>query len=486
MEILATVLPKEEKAMRKAAQKRYLTLTSMPMLPVCVGLSVALMLRWLYQLWPGPRRLVTVGGIALMASIVNVVPAQATDVIIINGSGCQVTEEDAVGLLLHSNLYLRIDFPDSHWRLGLRNDGLKGLSLVDVSLQAAQFTSKQYLIKHAGMAEIFVPYDDGTYNDYDMDRSNAMDQIDAADLPAQLGSLVYLRKPSGIYYIRDPYPKVAVECREAGIAWLCKDGPNRIRRRVHEIVVWGVYDADNYDNIIEYTFHEDGSISFRYGATGYNLVSNPNAPHVHNGLWRVSTKLFGRTDNQALYFQHVESMNGTYATDSEPQITNEAALVWDPFKFNNVIVQSDSQMNDYGHLMGYEFLPGTRTGTGRFSQRPQDKELWTLADYYVTNDDPGDDGSGSGMDNWRYTWYSPDDYLLRYVERQQIVGADGDAVAIWYIGSAHHDPTDEDNWKGSGERSGVTLVHWTGFDMKPHNLFDYNPLGGPRRCDVPE
>ena len=134
-----------------------------------------------------------------------------------------------------------------------------------------------------------------------------------------------------------------------------------------------------------------------------------------------------------------------------PQIANETSLDWDPFKFNSVIVQSASQVNSYGHLMGYEFLPGSRTGTGRFSQRPADRQLWTLADYYVSNDNPGEDGSGSGKDNWRYTWYSPDDYLLRYVGDSQIVGAaTGDGIAVWYIGSAHHDPSDLDNQKGSG------------------------------------
>ena len=470
--------------MRKAAQNRSLTPTSMAMLQVCVGLSVGAILRWLYRLWSSPGRWVTVSGVALMASILYVVPAQATDVVIINGSDCQVTEEDAIGVQLHSNLYLRVDFLNSHWRFGLRNDGLKGLSLVDVSLQAAQLPSRQYMIKHAGMAEAFIPYDNGSYSDYDMTGNNKMDQIYAADLPAQLASLVYLREASGNYYIRDPYPKVGVECRETGIAWRCTYQSIHSRYRAHEVVVWGVYQADNYENIIEYTFHEDGSINFRYGATGYVLTGEPNAAHVHNGLWRVSTQLFGRTDNQVLQFQHVESPDGTMAMDSEPQIANEASLVWNPFQFTSVIVQSDSQMNDYGHLMGYEFLPLDRTGSGRFSQHPQDKELWTLADYYVTNDDPGDDGSGSGMDNWRYTWYSPDDYLVRYVDRHQIIGAEGDAIAVWYIGSAHHLPNDSDNRRGSGNHSsGVTLVHWSGFDMVPHNLFDYNPLGGEPRCN---
>ena len=450
---------------------------------LCFASAIAAILQLIHRRRDAQLHRVITIAITVIAFSVNLVSAHATDRIIINGSGCQVTEEDAVGIFLQSNLYLRIDFPDSHWRFGLRNDGLKGLSLVDVSLQAGQFASKQYMIKHAGMADIFVPYDDGSYSPYDMRGSyNNMDQIDAADLPAQLGSLVYLRQASGNNYIRDPYPKVAVECRETGIAWLCKQPGNHTRRRVYEVVVWGVYDGGNYDNIIEYTFKEDGGVGFRYGATGYNLPGKTSAPHVHNGLWRMSTKLFGRTDNEVLQFQHLMSADGTSATDSEPQITNETSLDWDPFKFNSVIVQSTTRTNSYGHLMGYEFLPGNRTGTGRFSQRPADKELWTLADYYVSNDNPGEDGSGSGMNNWRYTWYSPDDYLLRYVGDSQIVGSTGDGIAIWYIGSAHHDPSDLDNQKGSGDRTGVTLVHWSGFDMEPHDLFDYNPLGGPPKC----
>jgi len=31
-------------------------------------------------------------------------------------------------------------------------------------------------------------------------------------------------------------------------------------------------------------------------------------------------------------------------------------------------------------------------------------------------------------------------------------------------------------------------MHWSGFDLVPHNLFDANPLGGPHRnlCDGPD
>ena len=158
-------------------------------------------------------RLLMAGGIALMALLTSSVAfAQGRDKIIIDGNACQVTEEDAfpfLGQFFQQNLYLRVDFPDSdsHWRFGLRNDGLKGLSIVDVAIQAAQFTSKQYMIKHAGLADIFVPYDDGTFNPYDMHYSdNSMDQIESADLPTYLSSLVYLRSLA-VSYTHSPSPR---------------------------------------------------------------------------------------------------------------------------------------------------------------------------------------------------------------------------------------------------------------------------------------
>ncbi len=125
------------------------------------------------------------------------------------------------------------------------------------------------------------------------------------------------------HYVRDSVPKVAVECREVGLGWLCKEPGSHVRRRIHDVVVWGVFDAYNYDYIIEYTFHEDGGISFRDGATGYNLPGGQSKPHVHNPFWRVSTKLFNRTDNQAFEFVHVEDSNGYIATDSEQPIPTE-------------------------------------------------------------------------------------------------------------------------------------------------------------------
>src|SRR5208337_468148 len=105
----------------------------------------------------GNSRRLLACGIALLAILFAITSAWATDVVLINGNGCTVTEEAAVGLLLPQDLYLRIDFPNTHWRFGLRNLGMKGTQVTNVTVQGAQYTSPQYIIKRAGLAEMFVP-----------------------------------------------------------------------------------------------------------------------------------------------------------------------------------------------------------------------------------------------------------------------------------------------------------------------------------------
>ena len=426
--------------------------------------------------WPSTTLRAVLIGSMVATLLLAVIPATATDVRIINGSGCQVTEEDAVGIFLHQDLYLRIDYPNTHWRFGLRNMGLKGTQMLDVTLQGAQWSSPQYLIKRAGMAEMFVPYDDRSETYYDMSFGyNRMDQMDPADLPSSNASLVYFRNQNGNYYVRDTVPKLVVECRDEGVGWLCKEPGNHMRRRIQEVVIWSVFDAYNYDYIIEYTFHEDGRITFRSGATGYNLPYNTSEPHVHNGLWRVSTKLLDRDDNEALQFVHQEDPNGYIAHDSYLPIPNEETTDWSEPQFSNVTVQSTTQTNDYGHYIGYQFYPFNRWGQGHF------EETFTQHDEDLTNDNPGEDGTGTGYNDWLYSWYNPNSYLLQYLNGQPL-GQTGDGIVMWYFGSTHHEPTDADNQMGNGGRTGITLVHWMGFEMVPHNFFDYNPLGGPQRC----
>ena len=61
-------------------------------------------------------------------------------------------------------------------------------------------------------------------------------------------------------------------------------------------------------------------------------------------------------------------------------------------------------------------------------------------------------------------------------------------VVLWYNSSIHHHASDEDrpssaNSPGQTEYVyGIVLAKWAGFDLVPHNFFNFNPMGGPRRC----
>ena len=49
-------------------------------------------------------------------------------------------------------------------------------------------------------------------------------------------------------------------------------------------------------------------------------------------------------------------------------------------------------------------------------------------------------------------------------------------IVLWYKGSVHHHPRDEDGEIVNGYWHGVALLMWTGFLLKPHNLFDRTPF----------
>jgi Cu2+-containing amine oxidase len=49
-------------------------------------------------------------------------------------------------------------------------------------------------------------------------------------------------------------------------------------------------------------------------------------------------------------------------------------------------------------------------------------------------------------------------------------------VVVWYYGGAHHLVRDEDGKIVNGVWQGEAHIMWTGFMLKPHNLFDKTPL----------
>ena len=169
----------------------------------------------------------------------------------------------------------------------------------------------------------------------------------------------------------------------------------------------------------------------------------------------------------------LEQVVGLQAVDLEVPFNSgfEGFEDWDPKEFNTILVEG-AYTNAWGNLMGYELEP-LRTGTARhFAQASGGQELWSQHDFWVTRADRPETVA------WSSPWKNPDDYLVPFINGKSV--SDG-PVALWYLTSAHHGPTDED--RDLNGNFAVTLTHWFGFSLRPHNFFDHNPLGGPSKCD---
>jgi Cu2+-containing amine oxidase len=324
------------------------------------------------------------------------------------------------------------------------------------------------ILYQAGLADIFVPYHvDTNARFYDLNQFAPLDAVTSQDAGPN-GSLITLTN--------ETHPTVVAETRDRGIGWLCK-GTTQASYRSHEYVIWSVSDAGNYDNIVQYSFRDDGSIGFRMGNTGYNSPTHMLEAHMHNGLWRVDMDLKGSAGDSALWSTHNEPLPPSYgsvgllrALDSDAYMGVEGARSVSPTQFASLEIQ-DSSVNAYGHHPAYEFHPFEEGVSRHYG--PNDG--WTQNDAYVTVYHSNELGFTTNSDK-------PDAYLLGALSGELVTNND---LVVWIKASAHHEPSDEDrspNDIGTNLVTGVTGVHWSGFDAEPHNFFNYNPMGAPVRC----
>jgi primary-amine oxidase len=323
-------------------------------------------------------------------------------------------------------------------------------------------------VTQAGTAEIFVPYHNGTFRPYDLQWSQYLDQVTLADAGPN-GSIHTLTN--------ETVPTVVTELRDRGVGWLCKGGtgyapsPMMVRRGT-DLVIWGVVDGGNYDNIIEYGFRDDGGMTFRMGNTGFISNSYPTTAHSHIALWYVDMDLRSPNDT-AYWFEHDEPFPLWSAVEARDRLSPfdfEDARQWDAAKYSALVI-ADGAANAYGAKISYAFTP-IQDG---FARQFGWKESWTQNDVYVTRARPSELG-------WTKVFELPDDYLLTYLDGESV---NGQNLAVWIKSSSHHLPLSEDRSAAdiaTGGYSGITLTHWNGFKIEPTNLFDANPLGGPVQC----
>ncbi len=367
-------------------------------------------------------------------------------------------------------------FSQVSWIFCVTDMGKKSLWVGPVFIQRSPTDAWHKLVALAGMADIFVPYDNANFRPYDLQWITRLNTVGASEAGPN-GSVITLSN--------ETTPTVVIENRDAGISLLCHQNPNIVKRS-QEIVVWGVADGGNYDNIIEYGFRDDGVMTFRLGNTGYADPSNQRGRHTHNGLWRVDIDVNGSANDSAFLQSHIETQGS--AADLSAAISYESSFQFNAQNFTSLLV-TDAAFNANGNRLGYEFVP-RYTGNSRHYEP---NELWTQNDIHVSKyrqnelgwvADPGTTVQTIPESILGTGWADPDHYLLTQLSPPEYI-ASSDLV-VWVKTSFRHNPTDEENKVISPPNSiGVTSTHWSGFDLMPHNFFDSNPLSPNMTCNHP-
>jgi len=330
------------------------------------------------------------------------------------------------------------------WKIHWATSSGYGLYIQDAWFKRAAKEPWIQVLGDARLAEMFVPYHSGSPRFWDISYNFSLCNVTKEDCGA-LGKIL------------DTPPTVVHEIRDRGLMW---SGSEKGSRRGQKLVLFATINAANYRYVVEYSFQDDGVISFRVGSTGRNYSSREFEGHMHNGLWRIDANVGGPDHNSVVVMEHAEPTaidKANARTVHRPfNDGKEGYEDWDPIKFTMVSIQNENKRNGRNQPMAYDIM-SIKHGNAR--HYGPDKEECTWHDFWVTKNRKGE------------IYYQR---LPEYVKKNEsIMNTD---VVVWVSTPGHHEPRSEDGEIKGNAFSGVTPIMWCGFDMKPRNVFDRSPL----------
>jgi len=346
-----------------------------------------------------------------------------------------------------------------HWSMRRR----EGLVLTNVAFQGRS------VLKYAGLAEIFVPYNRGQprIEDFGEGMGNTVMEL----LPGK--DCI----PSTFCQLYDAQGKqegkrvVMMHEESSGLVYAGRMG----RAYGKMLVLWCMSRLGGYTYITSWRFRDDGSLMPQVGLTGelehttfgdsspYGSFVARNdrgekifAPsHVHNFYYCLDFDIDGPGNNVVEEFNYRQDQAGSLAArHAWTPIRKETSRSWDGNSFRSWRVVNRTSKNAQGHLRSYELVPG---GNGIF--RGANAEPFTHAEIWVTRHQPK-----------RFPFSAVDPRPLKTALPSYLTGesVDGQDVVIWYVLHVHHVPRSED-WP-------AMPIEWAGFHLKPRDFLDASPL----------
>jgi Cu2+-containing amine oxidase len=256
-------------------------------------------------------------------------------------------------------------------------------------------------------------------------------------------------------------------------------------RRGEKMILWSTYYGANYRYLVEYGFGDDGMLTCRVGPTGRNLMyrqEDLRDTHLHVGCWRLEfdlgdpvTGAGGPKDNEVLLVRRVfDDVSERFGQVAKPFAKNfqgqacEGNARWNAEEFTSIRAESRVRKNVHGKPIAFDLLPH-RFGAMRQLQ-PEGGTYATNMDFinydfWVTRTESG---------NTNYI-----DVPQYASQRRPLTGY---PTTVWHCAPVLHSPRGEDFGSEDGRNNfeGLASTFWTGFFVKPRDLFDSTPLYQPR------
>jgi primary-amine oxidase len=340
-----------------------------------------------------------------------------------------------------------------HWSVHPRN----GLVIEDVSFQGRS------VLKYAGLAEIFVPYNQGQPRPQDFGGgigSRLVEIFPSKDcVPGALSCSAWNAqgKAEG---------KRVVMMHEAGLGLSYLGNLGRAQGKM--LTLWCAYNLGGYRYISRWHFKDDGCLVPEIGLTGPlqhvgkgdaspygSLVGKDRtfAPsHVHNIYYCLDFDIDGPDNNVVEEFNYQQDKPGSLSgRHSWTPLKKETARAASADNFRCWRVVNPTSKNALGLPRSYELLPG---GNGTY--RGGAGEQFAQAELWVTRHHPKEHPN----DNRPLSTILP-----QYLNDESI---EGENVVLWYVLHIHHLPRTED-WPGMP-------VEWAGFTLRPRDFLDGSPV----------
>ncbi|MDB5099526.1 MAG: Copper amine oxidase protein [Cyanobacteria bacterium RYN_339] len=392
------------------------------------------------------------------------------------------------------------------WHFTFSTHARDGLTLHQVGFE--DHGKVRPILYRAGLSEMIVPYGDPDPNwnwraAFDVGEygfGNLGSPLEpGGDVPANatMFDAAYV-DPQGKAY---PFPKaVALWERDGGVVWKHYDyvsGANHVRR-ARELVLTTAAAVGNYDYLINWVFHQDGTLEMDAAATGMLLAKGTNqtvadagacpgctshlvdknilAPnHQHFFNWRLDFDIDG--PNNSVYEMNQRALgkgdpnpngNGFLMAETPLATESEAQRDLDPNANRKWRVLNPNVRNGLGNNTGYMLMPVDATpayvsadSAARNRATFLNHNFWATRfkpdELYAAGVYPNQSASDAGLSRWAN-------------DGERIAGED---LVVWYTMGLSHAPREEE-WPM------MNATH-VGFKLMPCGFFTSNPA-----LDVPK